>query len=227
MPKDRTNNNVNITFKHTYYALRHGESIPNRKKLIVSDPSEGVKEENGLTLQGIIAAENVDLSGLLGTTEGEKKKVHILASHFSRALQTAEIVKGRLVALGLEVEFTVCQQLRERFFGDFEGKSNFYYETVWENDKNQMTNFDVKDQEFVQENSHNFRSTESIDSVYRRVVDLIDATENLAKNETPVNVLLVSHGDALQILQCYFKRENPYLHRSLPHLETCELRKLN
>jgi len=216
------------TFKHTYYALRHGESIPNRKKLIVSDPQEGVKEENGLTLQGIINAENVDLSPLLTGGDGDqKKKVLILTSHFSRALQTAEIVKNRLVALGVEVEFTVCQQLRERFFGDFDGKSNFNYQTVWDNDKNQTANFDMKDYEFVQENSQNFRGTESVDSVYRRVVDLISATEKIVKNEGPMNVLLVSHGDALQILQSNFLKENPYLHRSLPHLETCELRKLN
>jgi len=158
----------------------------------------------------------------------KKRKVWILTSHFSRALQTAEIVKNRLLAeKDIEVEFTVCQQLRERFFGDFEGRSNYCYSTVWENDKNQVSNFHKKTGEFVQENSQNFKSTETVDSVYKRVVDLIATTEKTAVTEGPINVLLVSHGDTLQILQCFFKNENPYLHRSLPHLETCELRKLN
>lgn len=47
----------------------------------------------------------------------------------------------------------------------------------------------MKDYEFVQENSQNFRGTESVDSVYRRAVDLIEATEKIAKNEGPMSIL--------------------------------------
>ena len=39
-------------------------------------------------------------------------------------------------------------------------------------------------------------------------------------------VLLVSHGDCLQILQTAFAGVDVSAHRSLPHLETCELRRL-
>lgn len=56
--------------KHTYYALRHAESIPNTKKIIVSAPQEGCKDENGLSSRGIDQAKNVDL-----TVSLEKRKV--------------------------------------------------------------------------------------------------------------------------------------------------------
>ena len=39
-------------------------------------------------------------------------------------------------------------------------------------------------------------------------------------------VLLVSHGDCLQILQTAFAGVDVSAHWSLPHLETCELRRL-
>jgi hypothetical protein len=48
--------------KHTYFALRHAESIPNTKQLIVSSPEEGCKAENGLSPKGIEQATNVDIT---------------------------------------------------------------------------------------------------------------------------------------------------------------------
>jgi broad specificity phosphatase PhoE len=38
--------------------------------------------------------------------------------------------------------------------------------------------------------------------------------------------VLVSHGDTLQILQAAFLRMSPTRHRSLPGLETAEIRRL-
>jgi len=43
----------------------------------------------------------------------------------------------------------------------------------------------------------------------------------------PVDIILVSHGDTLQILQTYFQGIDPHRHRTLPHLETCTFRLLN
>ncbi len=48
--------------------------------------------------------------------------------------------------------------------------------------------------------------------------------EQVAKNET---ILLVSHGDILQILQTAFAGIRSGLHRTLPHLETAQLKRLN
>ena len=51
-----------LTLKHTYFALRHAESIPNTKRMIVSDPEHGCKEENGLSDRGVQQATQADLS---------------------------------------------------------------------------------------------------------------------------------------------------------------------
>ena len=40
------------------------------------------------------------------------------------------------------------------------------------------------------------------------------------------SLLLVSHGDALQILQTTFQKEDASRHRSQQHLETAEIRRL-
>ena len=41
------------------------------------------------------------------------------------------------------------------------------------------------------------------------------------------HILLVSHGDPLQILQAGFLRIDPSRHRSLPAIETAEIRRLH
>jgi probable phosphoglycerate mutase len=41
------------------------------------------------------------------------------------------------------------------------------------------------------------------------------------------DILLVSHGDTLQILQAGFLRMDPARHRQVPHLETAEIRQLD
>ena len=40
------------------------------------------------------------------------------------------------------------------------------------------------------------------------------------------DILLVSHGDTLQIMQAGFLRMDPSAHRRLPHLDTAEIRQL-
>ncbi|MFO0765063.1 MAG: hypothetical protein U0487_03400 [Patescibacteria group bacterium] len=41
-----------MTFRNTYYVMRHGESVLNRAGLLQSDPEEGQYESLGLTPQG-------------------------------------------------------------------------------------------------------------------------------------------------------------------------------
>ena len=49
---------------------------------------------------------------------------------------------------------------------------------------------------------------------------------DLERGTPVVDILLVSHGDTLQILQAGFLRMNPAAHRSLPGLRTAEIRQL-
>ena len=44
---------------------------------------------------------------------------------------------------------------------------------------------------------------------------------------TDMDVVMVSHGDSLQVLQTVLAGVDCAKHRSLPHLETCELRLMN
>jgi glucosyl-3-phosphoglycerate phosphatase len=55
------------------------------------------------------------------------------------------------------------------------------------------------------------------------VVALID---DLDKQHAGRDILLVSHGDTLQILQAGLAGIDPARHRGLPHLRTAEIRQL-
>ena len=47
------------------------------------------------------------------------------------------------------------------------------------------------------------------------------------KRYSAATILLVSHGDALQILQTAFARRDASSHRQLEHLNTAEIRQLS
>ncbi len=63
----------------------------------------------------------------------------------------------------------------------------------------------------------------SVASVATRVKDLIVDLETRFREHV---IVLVSHGDTLQILQTVFVGLSPGQHRSLPHLANCEVREL-
>lgn len=49
---------------------------------------------------------------------------------------------------------------------------------------------------------------------------------DLERRHSGRDILLVSHGDTLQILRAGFLRMSPSQHRSLPELKTAEIRQL-
>lgn len=53
------------------------------------------------------------------------------------------------------------------------------------------------------------------------------ATSSSSSQQEVWGVILVAHGDVLQILQTAFEGVDPREHRSLPHLPNAELRWLN
>ncbi|KAJ3208289.1 hypothetical protein HDU67_006911 [Dinochytrium kinnereticum] len=212
--------------QNQYLILRHGESIPNVGKLIISSPSAGTLKENGLTDTGRLQAENAG-RGLVSMLMGmavDSVVVKIISSDFSRAIETATIVSqiihdaclGSLVCLHPVV---VDERLRERFFGEFEGGSSLEYETAWRDDSllghDRLETFEKIGP----------RGVESSYAVAERVMQLLCDLEAV-KASTLTVVLLVSHGDTLQITQTLFEVIPPHLHRQLPHLGTAELRKL-
>ncbi len=185
--------------KNSYFILRHGESEGNVKKIIVSGP-EGLTGFP-LTEKGRKqVTESVKSSGLID------QGIIIYSSPFLRTKQTAEIASEILKTEPI----IYTDKLKERFFGSLNGKGNKEYDKVWGADsQNVIVNHAV----------------ETVEQVVERVSSLILEIENKHKGK---NILIVSHGDPLQILQALFRGIDPHKHhQEIPYVKTGEIRKLN
>ncbi|WP_290785332.1 histidine phosphatase family protein [Halomonas sp.] len=154
-----------------YLLMRHGHSEANEAGLIISRP------ERGLTGFGLSHRGRAQLSDLLADWRWPLPD-RLLHSDFRRTTETAEWV-GR--HLGLTPSAHVG--LRERSFGDLEGLSDGRYPDVWSLD--------------AEDPRHRAFGVESVTDVADRMLAVITALEAETQGET---ILLVSHGDPLQIL---------------------------
>lgn len=189
--------------QNRYFALRHGKSKANEEGIIVSAPETGTRRY-GLVAEG---QREVRIAIAMALEEGTiDGGVIIMASDFLRARQTAEIARS-IARIGHPVHMN--EKLRERFFGEFEGKSNRHYEDVWKVDKLYP--------------HHKFWGVESANEVQERTTSFIAELEYRYTGKT---FILVSHGDALQILDTGFKKISPKHHRDIDHLGTAEIREL-
>lgn len=181
--------------RNRYFLMRHGQSKANAARLIVSTLARDADGGYGLTALGREqAAASAAKSGLPHDTV-------IVSSPFARARETAEIVRDHLGAPPV----AVAGSLRERFFGDWDGTDTANYEKVWAED----------------EAGRHESGVEPVAAVLDRTTALVAALE---RDYDGRDVLLVSHGDALQALQAGFAGVDPAKHRSLPHLRTAEIR---
>ena len=182
-----------------FSVMRHGQSKANARGIIVSCIANDRRGDYGLSepgrQQAFAAARGC---GLPGNTV-------ICSSDFSRARQTAEIVRAHLGA----PEVVIAAALRERCFGDWEGSATGNYARVWAADETNpcYAGGNVEPAAAVLDRSTAF------------IVDL-------ERRYSGRDILLVSHGDTLQILRAGFLRMNPSQHRSLPELKTAEIRQL-
>lgn len=186
--------------KNQYYILRHGQSQANTTGIIISDPSNGIKSF-GLTDTG----KSRIIEEVKRYTELNNESI-IYTSPFLRAKETARLVKKILNSKKI---FT-SDKLSERYFGDYEKSSNTNYQKVWDKDK------------FNENNNKN--NVESTKQVWDRMVSLINETEQKYSNK---KIILISHGDPLQILITGFNNIPINHHRQIKHLNTAEIRKLN
>ena len=189
------------SLRNDYYALRHGWSKANEAGVIVSRIDSGARIEYGLHATG---QEQASAAGEAFRDIVGERPVAVLSSDFSRTFQTAKIVAA---AVGADV--VAEPALRERDFGDFELGPNTAYDKVWERDAVDAT--------------HTAWGVEAASAVLARAAGAVQRVESAREGHA---VLLVSHGDCLQILQTAFAGVDVSAHRSLPHLETCELRRL-
>lgn len=189
------------TLHNKYFLMRHGESKANVAGIILSHLENGVQEEFTLTQK---SEEQVMESVKSAKTEGWlEENVIIYSSPFSRCKKTAEIAKE---VLGVKDGIIIDERLKERHFGDFEKTHNSNYQKVWEAD--------------IENPGHKNDNVESAQEVQQRTLSLIDDLEKKYANK---KVLLVSHGDALQILQTGMLQKSPAVHRQLEHINTAQI----
>lgn len=179
--------------------MRHGRSLANEAGLIISNPADGILEDYGLSQVGR------DQAALAARTALLDAKTLIYSSDFSRARQTAEIVQ-QIIGAG---EIVITKALRERHFGDWDKTSHQNYQKVWALDQTLDT-------------THQ-NNVEPLNSVLERAMELISKIESQHNGKS---ILLVSHGDTLQILHAGLAGQSPKNHRDFPHLETAEIRQL-
>jgi broad specificity phosphatase PhoE len=189
-----------------YYAMRHGQSRANADGIIVSRVETDARGDYGLTEQGreqvrAAARACAPPAGPLGSG------TLIYASDFARAAQTALIMREHLRSAGV----VTTPALRERYFGRWDGTPTGNYRAVWATD------------EAGADQAGDGDGVEPADAVLDRATALI---RDLEREHSGQVILLVSHGDTLQILQAGFARMDAGAHRRLPHLATAEVRRL-
>lgn len=187
-------------WQNRYFAMRHGQSQANAQKIIVSDPRNGC-HRFGLTTLGReqVIASVARWQPLLSAPP------LIVSSDFLRTLETADIAR---IALGVDTIHPE-RRLRERYFGSLDGGSDSTYEQVWDADA-----IDPEHQRF---------DVESARSVVARSTDAIVALE---RDYSDRDILLVAHGDVLQLLQTAIEQRPASEHRALEPLLTAEIRRL-
>lgn len=181
---------------NTLLLLRHGLSEANELHRIVSHPDQGC------TGYGLSASGRRALTDQLPQMFKRMQIDHIISSDFLRTRQTADIVAE---VTGQTVQHDVG--LRERFFGTLDSGSADNYAQVWHRD---ATN-----------SSHNCWGVESTETVATRMLSVVQEINNRYDD---CSVLLVSHGDPLQILEASLRGLSPGQHRSLPPLLPGQLR---
>lgn len=191
--------NQNHGLKNSYYILRHGQSLANIDKIIVSDP------ENGLTGYGLSDIGKLQVADSVAACQDLNGQTIIYSSDFLRTRQTARIAAEKLKAVH-EIRFS--KLLRERFFGSWELTADSNYQRVWDDDP------------LGQPPKNN---VESVDSVLKRALLCL---EQIEANHLDQRILLVAHGDTLQILLSFFNALPPGRHREIDPVGVAEIRRI-
>lgn len=185
--------------KNRYFIMRHGESEANAQGLITSDPDVCLKKY-ALTERG---ARTVFQT--IKKHDSFDKYTIIYTSDFLRTKQTAQIVQDFVQAK----PYKTSVKLRERYFGKYDGKSTALYAETWTHDEADA--------------AHEKNGVESAESVMSRMTSMIMLLERTYGGKT---ILLVSHGDPLQILETAFKKKDSSAHRTVQLLKLAQIREI-
>lgn len=185
-------------WRNTYAGMRHGESAANVRGVIASSIEADTAELAGLTGSGRKQVREAVESAPL---EGD---VLVVCSDFIRAHQSASIAAQVLQCPPPIVD----ARLRERNFGPLDTASAENYAHVWVADARREA----------------VPGVEGVEAVRSRALALVDELETRCSGRT---VLLVAHGDTLQILQTAFAGLSAADHRTLPPMSNAEIRFFN
>jgi probable phosphoglycerate mutase len=166
--------------RNRYFAMRHGHSIANQQGIIVSHPDNGCDQYGLSELGRMQVKKSLQNFGLFDVN------TIIVSSDFSRARESAEIASALFHS---DESINLDCRLRERNFGELELSADSGYADVWQED--------------VENPDSQLRGVESVNQVMTRVTSVVAEYEDRYSGAT---ILLVSHGDALQILQTAFAR---------------------
>lgn len=158
-------------WRNRYLLMRHGHSQANQQGLIISSPERGINEF------GLSAIGERQLAQAVAEW-GWPVPTKVVHSDFLRTTQTAA-----RVASAFKLEMAADKRLRERYFGEFDGQADAHYPDVWALDS---LNAD-----------HAHHQVEAVSSVAARMSAVMEGLEQQYAGEI---ILLVSHGDPLQIL---------------------------
>jgi broad specificity phosphatase PhoE len=188
--------------KNRYFLMRHSIAESNVKKLYSTNPEMGPKQHPLMPEGRELAKENIAAAA---KQYGLDEKTVIYASPFLRTLQTAEIVAEYLHCPAPHFD----ARLRERFCGDFD---NSVYEYPL---PHRLADHDV---------NSNYRNVENLQTVWDRMSAVINDLEKQYQNQT---IILISHGDPLQILYCgWHERDLREHHDAFPNFQKAEFRPL-
>lgn len=211
------NHLVNVSsLKNDFCALRHGQSMANVQQIISSHPDVATMDHGLSPLgreQAEAAAKDVVDYYNINNRDGKYSGIIILTSDYLRAKETAKCVGAAVLKAGLPLYrrqfYTIDTALRERWFGDWDGGSDENYANVWKDD--------------AVDPSHTNGGVEAVNAVMDRTTAcVIKWNEKLNQHL----IVLVAHGDVLQIAQTAFSKLDGSKHRTLEHLETATLRPL-
>ncbi|TZG32057.1 histidine phosphatase family protein [Halomonas eurihalina] len=183
-----------LSCRNRFLVMRHGHSEANQHGCIVSSPARGI-DSFGLSARG-----RKEISEALVAWRWARP-TRIVHSDFLRTTQTA-----MRVAEHFGVATSMDTGLREREFGELEGEQDARYADVWA--------WDAVDA------SHQRFGVEPVDAVAERMVAVMQGLEKRYEGEV---VLLVSHGDPLQILLSALAGVDLRHHRDRPPLQPAEV----
>lgn len=172
---------MKLSLKNKYFLLRHGKTIHQTERKNIT---YGYPDDNPPC---VLLEEGINEARLAGEKLKNKNIDLIFASDILRVKQTVEIV-AKIINYDL-AKVTYDQRLRDVNWGVLAGRSKEEAWTYYNNDMKQRFKKSVS-------------QGESWNQCQERMVAVINDIENKFKDK---NILIVSHGDPLWLLEGYLK----------------------